>query len=92
MPILTEGTHASGFLVWEVLRDYTRETIRLGGVPIRVVMPPRMVPKANGISTCPAVIPSRPDKRYRRLVLCAFLVILNTREMKGIAPCPERPQ
>ena len=27
MPILTEGTHAGGFLVWEVLRDYTRETI-----------------------------------------------------------------
>ena len=27
MPILTESTHAGGFLVWEVLRDYTRETI-----------------------------------------------------------------
>ena len=23
----TEGKHAGGFLVWEVLRDYTRETI-----------------------------------------------------------------
>ncbi|CUH39537.1 hypothetical protein JSE7799_03712 [Jannaschia seosinensis] len=27
MPSLTEGTHPGGFLVWEVLRDYTRETI-----------------------------------------------------------------
>jgi hypothetical protein len=29
MPILTEGKHAGGFLVWDVLRDYTRETITL---------------------------------------------------------------
>ncbi len=28
-------------------------TMRLGGVPISVVMPPRMVPKASGISTWP---------------------------------------
>jgi hypothetical protein len=27
MTTLTEGKHAAGFLVWEVLRDYTRETI-----------------------------------------------------------------
>ena len=27
MPILTEGKHPGGFLVWEVLRDYTRETV-----------------------------------------------------------------
>ena len=27
MTTLTEGKHAGGFLVWEVLRDYTRETI-----------------------------------------------------------------
>ena len=26
MTTLTEGKHAGGFLVWEVLRDYTRET------------------------------------------------------------------
>ena len=29
------------------------DTIRFGGVPIRVVMPPRIEPKASGISTCP---------------------------------------
>ena len=29
------------------------DTIRLGGVPTRVVMPPRMDPKASGISTLP---------------------------------------
>lgn len=27
MTTLTEGKHAAGFLVWEVLRDYTRETV-----------------------------------------------------------------
>jgi hypothetical protein len=27
MTTLTEGKHAGGFLVWEVLRDYARETI-----------------------------------------------------------------
>lgn len=26
------------------------------------------------------------------LVLCAFLVILNTGEMRGAVPCPERPR
>ena len=29
MTIFTEGKHAGGFLVWEVLRDYTRETVTL---------------------------------------------------------------
>ena len=29
MPKLTEGPHRGGFLVWEVLRDYTRETVTL---------------------------------------------------------------
>ena len=29
MPKLTEGPHHGGFLVWEVLRDYTRETVTL---------------------------------------------------------------
>ena len=29
MPILTEGKHPGGFLVWEVLRDYTRETVTI---------------------------------------------------------------
>jgi hypothetical protein len=29
MTTLTEGRHAGGFLVWEVLRDYTRETVTL---------------------------------------------------------------
>ena len=29
MPILTETPHAGGFLVWEVLRDYTRETVTI---------------------------------------------------------------
>ncbi len=29
MTTLTEGKHAGGFLVWEVLRDYTRETVIL---------------------------------------------------------------
>jgi hypothetical protein len=29
MPTLTEGRHAGGFLVWEVLRDYTRETVTI---------------------------------------------------------------
>ena len=27
MTTLTEGKHAGGFLVWEVLRDFTRETV-----------------------------------------------------------------
>lgn len=36
------------------------ETIRFGGVPTSVVMPPRMVPKASGISTCPGASPMRP--------------------------------
>jgi hypothetical protein len=33
MTILTEGRHAGGFIVWEALRDYTREvvTIATGG-------------------------------------------------------------
>jgi hypothetical protein len=29
MTTLTEGKHAGGFLTWEVLRDYTRETVTL---------------------------------------------------------------
>ena len=29
MTTLTEGKHAGGFLVWEVLRDYTRDTVTL---------------------------------------------------------------
>jgi hypothetical protein len=29
MATLTEGPHPGGFLVWEVLRDYTRETVTL---------------------------------------------------------------
>jgi hypothetical protein len=29
MTTLTEGKHAGGFLIWEVLRDYTRETVTL---------------------------------------------------------------
>ena len=29
MATLTEGPHPGGFLVWEVLRDYTRETVPL---------------------------------------------------------------
>ena len=29
MAILTEGPHPGGFLIWEVLRDYTRETVTL---------------------------------------------------------------
>ena len=29
MATLTEGRHAGGFLVWEVLRDYTRDTVTL---------------------------------------------------------------
>ena len=29
MTTLSEGKHAGGFLVWEVLRDYTRETVTI---------------------------------------------------------------
>ena len=29
MTTLTEGKHAGGFLVWEVLRDYTRDTVAI---------------------------------------------------------------
>lgn len=29
MTTLTEGKHAGGFLIWEVLRDYTRETVSI---------------------------------------------------------------
>ena len=29
MTTLTEGKHAGGFLVWEVLRDFTRETVTI---------------------------------------------------------------
>jgi len=29
MTTLTEGKHPGGFLIWEVLRDYTRETVTL---------------------------------------------------------------
>ena len=29
MTTLTEGKHTGGFLVWEVLRDYTRETVTI---------------------------------------------------------------
>ncbi|MBO6883861.1 MAG: head decoration protein [Marivita sp.] len=29
MTMLTEGKHAGGFLVWEVLRDYTREAVTI---------------------------------------------------------------
>ena len=29
MTTLTEGKHTGGFLVWEVLRDFTRETVTL---------------------------------------------------------------
>ena len=29
MTMLTEGKHAGGFLVWDVLRDYTRETVTI---------------------------------------------------------------
>ena len=35
------------------------DTMRLGGVPISVVMPPRMVPKASGINTQPGDMSSR---------------------------------
>jgi hypothetical protein len=30
MTTLTEGKHAGGFLVWEVLRDFTREAVTIG--------------------------------------------------------------
>jgi len=34
MPTLTEGPHAGGFLVWEALRDYCRETLTIAsGTP-----------------------------------------------------------
>ncbi len=36
------------------------ETIRFGGVPISVIVPPRMEPKANGISTRPGGKSWRP--------------------------------
>jgi hypothetical protein len=29
MTTLTEGKHTGGFLIWETLRDYTRETVTL---------------------------------------------------------------
>jgi len=29
MTTLTEGKHAGGFLVWEVLRDFTRDTVTI---------------------------------------------------------------
>ena len=29
MTMLTEGKHTGGFLVWEMLRDYTRETVTI---------------------------------------------------------------
>jgi hypothetical protein len=29
MTTLTEGKHTGGFLIWEILRDYTRETVTL---------------------------------------------------------------
>jgi hypothetical protein len=29
MPVLTEGPHTGGFLVWEALRDYTREVVTI---------------------------------------------------------------
>ena len=29
MTMLTEGQHAGGFLVWEVLRDYSRDTVTI---------------------------------------------------------------
>ena len=29
MATLTEGKHAGGFLVWEVLREFNRETITI---------------------------------------------------------------
>jgi hypothetical protein len=29
MTMLTEGKHAGGFLVWEVLRDYTRDAVTI---------------------------------------------------------------
>ena len=29
MPILTEGRHTGGFLVWEAFRDYCRETVTI---------------------------------------------------------------
>ena len=29
MTTLTEGKHAGGFLIWEVLRDYTRESVTI---------------------------------------------------------------
>jgi len=29
MTTLTEGKHVGGFLIWEVLRDYTRETVTI---------------------------------------------------------------
>jgi hypothetical protein len=29
MATLTEGKHAGGFLTWEVLRDYTRDTVTI---------------------------------------------------------------
>jgi hypothetical protein len=31
MTTLVEGTHPGGFLVWEALRDYTRETVTVAG-------------------------------------------------------------
>ena len=39
------------------------ETMRLGGVPIRVVVPPRMEPKASGISAL-------PGGRFSRAEIC----------------------
>ena len=51
MTTLTEGKHAGGFLVWEVLRDYTRETITIasgaGKLEPGTVLAPHFVPESS---------------------------------------------
>ena len=50
------------------------ETIKLGGVPMSVVIPPKIVPKASGIST-------RPGGKSSRLASCKAIGM-----SKAIAP------
>ncbi len=62
MPVLTEGPHAGGFLVWEAFRDYCRETVTVAaGIPNPKLEPGTVLGKVTASGKYAAHNPTAAD-------------------------------
>ena len=62
MPVLTEGPHAGGFLVWEAFRDYCRETVTItAGTPNPKLEPGTVLGKVTATAKFAAHNPAATD-------------------------------